>query len=249
MLSLTVGSNSNITCVGTCDAENIKNLTTQAFRGKAGFYDVRIVPMTNRRKRDVTPVRVMLEVRFIARSLLELRENNVSQMVISALQQLIETGSVIIKADIMEIIAKDFALTSRNVCQAVGVCDLGYVCLVRSERAACYHLCHEDSTWSCGEHGTCQVHVMEGQAHKTCKCDSDYDNVWSGDKCQDSEISGEKKARIAGGVLGAFCGVFIIIIIVLLVLRGGCCGETSSQKTYQLGVSNAGYTDISMQKM
>lgn len=53
------------------------------------------------------------------------------------------------------------------------------------------------------------------------RCNSDDDYTYSGPKCEDSEMSKAKVVAIVGGVLGAFCALFLIIIIIICWRRRG----------------------------
>lgn len=131
-----------------------------------------------------------------------------------------------------------------SLCSVANVCALGYRCRT-GPPPACTHLCED---LDCGEHGTCTVVVMtNGTVTSSCMCDSDYDNVYSGPRCEDSEMGKAKVAAIVGGVLGAFCALLLLILLIIW-----CRNKVSSDRKYDVtyGYSNDGYaTDVAMEKL
>ncbi|KAK7506179.1 hypothetical protein BaRGS_00002291 [Batillaria attramentaria] len=220
-ISVGQGQTSDIVC-SECNKSEILSKIRYALKDIPGFYDVRLgEPETARRRK-----RVAQDAEFTVEVLLHARDtissHNSADKAKSALQALNTTvQNLTISGDALDNIITGFVNETSSLCNMDRACNTGYTCRGTGTDVKCYHNC-DDQGWSCGEHGTCEVIVgTDGTATTSCRCESNDDTVYSGDRCQESEINPDKVVAIVAGVLGAACALFLLIIIWLCwKLRG-----------------------------
>ncbi|PVD38904.1 hypothetical protein C0Q70_01529 [Pomacea canaliculata] len=209
LLTIDVGPDKNVSCTD-CNSSYVVEAFKAAFQSIPGFLYIDNVVTSAPTFR--------VNIRFFGSQFRTLNTTERQQSIWDALVNINNTEGLFV-LDSARKIAEAFALTSDSLCNTERACSLGFRCT----SARCVHMCEG---YSCGDHGTCSLTISpDGEASPTCICNSDDETTYSGEYCQDSKISQRKVAAIVGGVLGAFCGLFIIIIIIM------CCRQRESSST------------------